>query len=152
MTIEWLEILSPVAPAMGIDVGGQVAADNLVTLRNLIVHDTASHGINLQWPGLSAVVSNNFIYDTGADGIHHDPNPGLQPGRYVHILNNTVRNAGLNAYGASNPASALLLRNNICSLAGGLCYVWGAGHLSRQQQQLRERLDGDHEQPGRRRA
>ena len=101
VTIEWLEILSPVAPSMGIDVGGQLSADNLVTLRNLIVHDTASHGINLQWPGLSASVSNNFVFDAGGDGIRHDPTPGLQAGRYVHVLNNTVWNAGVNAVGVT---------------------------------------------------
>ncbi len=130
VTIEWLEILAPGGSAMGIDVGGQLASDNLVRLRNLVVHDTTSHGINLQWPGLSAVVSNNFVYDTAGDGIRHDPTPALQPGRYVQIFNNTVRNAGLRAFGGTVASSGVLLKNNACSIAATFCYEWTSGSIS----------------------
>lgn len=132
VTLEWLEVLAPTAPSMGIDVGGQLATDNLVRLRWLIVHDTVGRGINLQWPGLSAVVSNNFVYDTGGDAIHHDPTPGLQPGRYVQFFNNTVRNAGLNGFGRSLAAPTVLVRNNACSLAASLCFQWAGGSISPQ--------------------
>jgi hypothetical protein len=119
VTVEWLEVLAPDAPSRGISVGGQVSPDNLVTLRYLVVHDTAGSGIHLEWPGLSAVVANSFVYRAGGAGIAFVPDPGLQPGRYVHLLANTVWNAGTSAFESSIGASALLVRNNIAARDNG---------------------------------
>ena len=131
VTIEWLEILSRSLPPWASTWAGSSPPTTSSRRGILIVHDTAGRGINLQWPGLSAVVSNNFVYNTGGDGIHHDPSPFLQAGRYIQILNNTVRNAGQNAYGMTvATGTAVLLRNNACSGAIASCFQWPGGFIS----------------------
>ena len=121
VTVEWLEIVG--GTGKGIDVGGQLASDNLVVLRNLIVHGTGTEAINLEWNKLSAVVSNNFVYATGGDGVRHVPNPGMTAGAYVYLLNNTVRGAALSGFTSTLGGTALLARNNVSTANAGSAFA-----------------------------
>ena len=89
VTIEWLELRG--GGNRGLSVGGQIATDNLVNLRNLIVHGIGGSGHPPRVALALGVVSNNFVHTPAAKESGTMPDSWHAPGAYIHVLNNTVR-------------------------------------------------------------
>jgi len=122
VTVEWLDIHASSTPGTdGIRVTG-VSLPNRVVLRNLIIRESSSDGIELADPDLVADVFNNVIYHANI-GIRSTVS--LSSWSDLRLLNNTLYGCTTSGISDTGSSPRITLVNNLAAANGSDFSVFG---------------------------
>ena len=111
VTLEWLEIKNGGASSDGVFVDS-LSVGNLIVLRNLLIRDVGSSGIQLNDADTIVRIYNNFIYGSSLSGIEINAAPTANAS--IEIYNNTLyANTSMAIDSVGSGSAVVVLQNNV---------------------------------------